>query len=433
MQDRIVRGPDGVTHRFPADATDAEISAALDAAPRPPEAHTSRKRTWTDTAVDALPTISGTVGGLVGGVGGTVAGMGVGGVPGAIGGATLGGALGESVRQLANRVRGNAVPTSAGEAAKAIGLQGGIQGGSEALGGLTTQGAVKGATAVYRGYLKPALSAGLLAKANQIVQTALEEALPITRGGVQKAQTIITELRGLVDDILAKAQGTLDLHDVANRVRAFAKKRYFKPGVDTSDYQLALGVADKLDQHPSLPIQPGTTIRQTAVSLSAANEAKRGLYASIKDAGFGTPQGAKKTTEKFAGHQLKVGLENATGGPIGTVATLNARESKLIDAAEAIAHAVEREANQNKLYGVKMLAAIGVGGGAYARGDDVPTALTKGIVTRALLHPGTQSYLAILAYHIAKQLGVGMATATRLAAYTLQQGSNADQPQNQAQ
>jgi hypothetical protein len=405
--------PDGRVVDFPDSMPleQIEAEAARLSQPDPPPS----ERPWLDTATSLLPTAGGIAGGIVGGIGGTVAGMGVGGVPGAVGGATLGGAAGESLRQLIDRLRGQEAPGTASEAASRIGMQGAIQGGSELIGAGIAKGATKGAQAVYRGYLKPSLAANKLAKANQVAQTALDEAIPITRGGTAKAQQIIGELRAEVDDLLAKSKGTIDLKRVADRVRAFARRRYFKPGVDTSDYQMALGVADKLDAHPSLKLPPGAKATRIDVPLSAANESKRGLYTSIKEAGFGTPQGAKKSTEKYAAHQLKTGLERVAPA----IAPLNARESKLIDAATAIAKAVEREANQYPTYGMKSVVSAGAAGGSYYRGDSPTTALGKGLAVRALLTPGAQSHAAIVASRLSRQLGIGAASAARLAAYVL--------------
>ena len=407
---RIVDFPDSM----PLEQIEAE--AARLSRPEPP----ASERPWMDTATSLLPMAGGIAGGMMGGIGGTVAGMGVGGIPGAVGGATLGGAAGESLRQIIDRLRDHEAPVSPFQAASQIGTQGAIQGGSELIGVGIAKGATTGARAVYRGYLKPSLAANKLSKANQVVQTALDEAIPITRGGTAKGQRIIGELRAEVDDLLAKATGTIDLKRVADRVRAFARRRYFKPGVDLSDYHMALGVAEKLDKHLSLPthptpgwLAPGT--RPWDVSLSGANEAKRGLYTSIKEAGFGTPQGAKKTTEKYAAHQLKTGLERAAPA----IAPLNAREYKLIDAAKAIAKAVEREANQYPIYGMKSMVSAGAAGGSYYRGDSPTTALGTGLAVRALLTPGAQSKAAIVAYRLSKQLGVGAASAARLAAYVL--------------
>src|SRR5580765_8442894 len=81
-------------------------------------------RTWTDTAVDALPAVGGMVGGALGSLSGIPT-LGLGAVPGAITGATVLGGGGEAARQLINRVRGRDAPSTPTEAATSIGLQGG--------------------------------------------------------------------------------------------------------------------------------------------------------------------------------------------------------------------------------------------------------------------------------------------------------------------
>ncbi len=117
---------EGKSQSFPDDATDAEISAVLNAIPATNTAQSPKARTWTDMAVDALPAAGAAVGGTVGGIGGTAFGMGFGGVPGAAAGAGLGGATGEAAKQLLNRLRGADAPATSGEAAAAIGKQGAI-------------------------------------------------------------------------------------------------------------------------------------------------------------------------------------------------------------------------------------------------------------------------------------------------------------------
>ena len=396
--------------------------------PAAPTAPADDPMSTIDRLLSLLPMAGGMAGGVIGGIGGTVAGMGVGGVPGAIGGAALGGGLGESLRQLANRARGEEAPATPMDAARGIGTQAAIQGGAEAAGGAVMRGAQKGARAVYRGYLKPSLAAKNLSKAPEVVETALNEALTLTQSGGAKAQRIIGELKAEVDRLVASTPGTIDLKQIADRVRAFAKRKYYKPGGDPSDYQAALGVAERLDTHPALGLPPGAKPTRVDVSLSQANEAKRALQSGASSS-FGVPNaGAKKAAEKKGAYRLRQGIEAQTGGPTGQVAKLNARESKLIDAARAIRQAVEREANQNKIYGVKtLMAGVGVGGGSYARGDDAPTALAKGAAARALLTPGAQSLAAIVANRIAKGLGVGTSTATRLAEYVLSESE--EQPE----
>lgn len=394
----------------------------------------------TDRAVDLLPMAGGTVGGIVGGIGGTFAGMGIGGVPGAIGGATLGGGAGEAAKQLINRFRGAAAPDSPSAAAGDIALQGGLQGVAEAVGAGVTKGVGMGARAVYRGYLKPSLAAKNLPKAAEVVETALNEGLPLTRGGAGveaggkitgKAGQIIQDMRDEVKSILAQTPGKQNLVEIGDKLRAFARRKYFKPGGDPADYQAALAVADRIDRHPSLGLPAGTVPSRVDVSATQLDEIKRGLQSGASSS-FGVPNAAAKAdAEKMASHVTRKAEERLAGSQVGasgqTVAQLNKRESKLIDAAKAIAQAVEREANQSKLYGVKTLAATAYGGSRYAQGDSPTEAIAKGLAARALLQPGTQSYAAIVANRIAKQLGVGAATAARLAAVALAESNQPEQ------
>ena len=122
MADKVIDIPGVGPTAFPDSMTEAQINAAAtrvyqDANPgkkQPPV------KSWTDTAVDALPAIAGTAGAIIGGAGGTVLGMGVGGIPGAAGGAAVGTAGGEAAKQLINRFRGADAPQTISEAATGI-------------------------------------------------------------------------------------------------------------------------------------------------------------------------------------------------------------------------------------------------------------------------------------------------------------------------
>jgi hypothetical protein len=294
---------------------------------------------------------------------------------------------------------------------------------SGAAGPVVEQGVKQGARAVYRGYLKPSLAAKNSPKAKQIVETALAEAIPITRSGasydpngsgqiVGKAGKLMTELRAEVDAEIRAAKGTIDLKRIADRVRRMAKAKYDRPAADPADLKAALDVADRIDGHASIK-------GATAVSIPKANEAKRTLQDTARNS-FGTPNApAKKIAEKAGARKLRVAIEANTGGRTGTVAQLNARESKLISAAKAVAAAVEREGNQQALYGMKTLAAIGAGGGMGYREGGTPGAVAGAAATRMALRPGSASWAAIIANRIAKELGVSAATAGRLAQVVL--------------
>lgn len=372
----------------------------------------SRQRTWTDTAVDTLPMLGGAAGGIIGGIGGTVAGMGVGGVPGAIGGATVGGAGGEALRQLVNHARGAEAPSTPGQAATDISIQGGVQGALEGVG----QGAVAAATplasAVYRGYLKPSLSKVNLPKAAEIVQTAISEAIPMTKGGLAQTQKLIGELNGKVNDLLSHASGrTVNLSDIANSVRTWAKQTYDRAGRDPRDYEAAMKVADRIDTHPSVMEPPFSPQPATADPL-AANQIKRDLQGAARDK-FGVPGGTAETAgEKFASSAMRKGIEQQAPG----VGPLNMRESKLIDLARSLQRGLGRDANTQSLYGSRTIVAAGLGGGEYARSRNPYSAAAMALAGEIGLHPAVATNAAILATKIAAKVpGTAVADVARAA------------------
>lgn len=370
-------------------------------------------RTWTDTAVDALPMVGGTVGGIVGGIGGTAFGMGVGGVPGAMGGATLGGGAGEAAKQLVNRLRGADAPASATDAALGIAGQGAVQGALEGVGQAVPAALVKGGQAVYRGYLKPSLAAKQLPKADQIVRTAIDEALPVTKAGAAQAQKVIGQLRTEVDSILASMPGEVDLHTVADKLRAWATKVYDRPGRAPSDLDAAMKVADRIDAHPSMRPTPPLA-RVDRVDLTTANQVKRDMQSGASSA-FGVKSGAEKSAEKEGSRYLRQGIEQQAP----QVGAINARESQLIDAARALERATGREGNLHKLYGARAVVSGAVGGaGAYEKTGDPYKATAMAAALAAGLHPAVATRVAILAAKLGAQMPGQAASAVARAAIT---------------
>lgn len=379
------------------------------------------ERTWTDTAVDALPMIGGTIGGIVGGIGGTVGGVGVGGVPGAIGGATLGGGAGEAAKQLVNRARGKEAPATMGEAAKDIAIAGGVNGALEGVGATVGPAITNTAKAVYRGFLKPSLSARLGPKAGQIVETAIKESLPVTEAGAAQADQLIKELNAEVEATLANTSGQIDLGAVANRLRQWAQSQYNRPGRAASDLEAAMEVANRLDNHPSMATQIPRA-PQTTVGAATANQVKRDVQAGAATA-YGVKSGAEKSAEKQGARMLRQEIE-AVAPEVGP---LNARESELIDAARAIHHAVRRESNRNALFGVPTVLAGMAGGGEYARTGDPFQATAMALALRTGMHPAVATRAAILAAKLgAKIPGQAPAAVARAAVQAISESQ--DQP-----
>lgn len=186
-----VKLTDGRSANFADGTSQAEMESALRQLPA--KAPTAPDKTWVDTAVDALPTLGGLAGGMIGGTGGTVAGFGVGGVPGAVGGAALGGAGGESAKELINRFRGVAAPTSSLDAAKNIGAAGAVQGGSELAGAGAAKVLEPVAKGLYGIALRPIKSIRDKYGLGNLIREGFENRVMPTAAGAEKAGALVAD------------------------------------------------------------------------------------------------------------------------------------------------------------------------------------------------------------------------------------------------
>jgi hypothetical protein len=324
---RQVKGPDGIVHIFPNDATDAEISQALDAAP-------AHARTWTDTAIDALPAVGGAVGGIVGGIGGTVAGMGVGGAPGAIGGAVVGGSAGEAARQLINRARGTATPTTAGAAATDIGTQGAIQGAAEATGVAVGAGMKAAGPYLMQKALKPTVTMlnEYKTTAPKLVQTLLDEGVSVTQSGVMKLQKLLDATNAEIRSVVANATGTIDKNTIAARALDTAQKvsRQVNP---TKDLQ---AVGDTVEEFINHPVFTGR------LTVPEAQAMKVGTYQQIGKK-YGEVSSAAIETQKA----LARGLKEEIAAEVPGIAGLNTKDAELMAALDATGRRVALSGNRD--------------------------------------------------------------------------------------
>lgn len=191
---RLVKGPVGKIQSFPDDATDAEISAALEAIPAVNAKNVPKARTWTDTAVDALPAIGAIIGGLAGSVGSPV---------GSVVGAGAGGAAGAGVRARVNEMRGVSEPDLLGtlsDMAKEGAIGAAVQVAPAAIGA-----AMRGSAPIV---MRSAMgnSAATLAKKPDVATTALKTGALVTRGGIHKLDDMLaTKALGAADKAAIKA------------------------------------------------------------------------------------------------------------------------------------------------------------------------------------------------------------------------------------
>lgn len=337
---RRVKGPDGVVHSFPDDASDAEISKALSAmqagSPQALSQPPARKgRTWADTAADAMPAIGGAVGGIIGGIGGTVGGVGVGGIPGAIGGAAVGGAAGESARQLVNRYRGAETPDTMGQAAVSIGTQGAVQGASEAVGAGLGAGAKAAAPWLMQSALKPTISTlkEYGTTAPRIVKTLLDEGVSVTDAGLAKLQKLLSATNADIRAAVQNAPGAIEKTNVAARVLPTAAKvsQQVNP---TKDLQAVGNVVTEFLDHP---VMSGPRL-----SVPEAQAMKVGTYEQI-----GKKYGEVSSAEIEAQKALARGLKEEIAAEVPGIAAMNARDSHLMAAADSVGRRVALSGNKD--------------------------------------------------------------------------------------
>lgn len=408
MPDKVVEIPGVGVVAFPATMSDEQIAAAIRATPPKPT-----------SSLDRLTSLLPSAGGMVGGM--------AGGIPGAAVGGAAGRGYGELVRH-GTELPGTAVDVArnlvtqpgatlrgaaagVGQGLKDTGIDAALQALYEVGGRAVTAGLSTAGRAVYRGYLKPSLSARLLPKANEIVETGIREAIPVTEGGAAKAERLISDLNGEVERILSTAKGDVSLTDVANQVRSFARRKYYRPGQPMADYEAAMKVADELDQHPSIanPMAPNSPATAT---LPAANDIKQGLDRTIGETNFGVDRGATKTAQKVARSSLRQGIERQAPD----VAALNAREGRLLDLAQALNRAVGREGNRNQLFGMPAIASGATAGAELARGTSTIGATAIGLATRMGLSPAVASRAGIIAARLGDQVpGTAVADIARAA------------------
>ncbi len=304
-----------------------------------------------------LPVAGGVVGGIVGGAGGTAFGMGVGGVPGAVGGAALGGAAGESVRQLANRAMGNTAPATSGEAAKEIGTQAAIQGGSELLGQAAAPIIKNVGAALVQSAIKPGVKATAKAIARgvetsnlPVVKTLIKEGVNVSPGGIAKLQDIITASNDDVANAVAGMTGKISPLKVAGR-NADLMKRVATQVNPTADMETVKKVTGEFltQAGTTKPAATGTGIVSRDLTGPEAQAMKQGTYRALKDRAYGTVGNVEIEAQKNLARGLKEELEAEAARNGIDLSVPNAREGAAIVAKEAIAKRLAAAGNRDPI------------------------------------------------------------------------------------
>lgn len=370
-----IEGRDGILE-FP-DGTDpaviqATVSRLIGRDTRAPQAEAAKERTWTDTAVDALPYVGGLLGGLVGAPLG----------PLAIGTAAIGGAGGEGWKRAINSLRGETPPAEETPSAVlgAVAKSGRDQG--------VAQGVGMGVGAVASRAARPLMRSahGAMASVRRKFPTvnledvALREGVAVSSRGASKAARLsraanrniartvreagrsgaapvtAAEIRRPLWAELKRAKATKipgDIAQVQNAIRDVNKT--YSGGIGVDD---ALVLKQRLQELAKPALQGAADPRSASLSAKLSAAQARGVRDALVQRGGGA---------RVAGGRVE-------GGAIGDALT---RSQELM----ALDKAMQASRAPSKL---RLIAEGALGGAGYvAGGSDNPA---EGLAPAALLH-----------------------------------------------
>lgn len=336
------------------------------------------KRTWVDTAVDALPIVGGAVGGALGSELG----------PGAIVTAGIGGAAGERLKEYANALRGKADLPSTTDALKAMGTQGAVQAGAEVGGRLISAGLKAAAPRLYQAVLKP--TAAMRAEYPNLAQTAIDNAVPVSAGGAAKTEGLIQSSKATADKLVADAAAAPNAATIDPRqaVAGITQAVQDVKGLPVARPQMqAIGDYARayLAEHPGVQ-----TLPEAQDAVRATDRFFNSAYRATMDRG--NPVTAGSTAAALGiNNETRNLLRQAVPG----LQAQNAETQGLV----GLKDAVERRAGQlanNSPIGMQHFINAGIGGLVGAR-EGQGKGLGAFLAAEALTNPAVASQVAIAA------------------------------------
>jgi hypothetical protein len=283
----------------------------------------------------------------------------------------------------------------------------------------------------YQSALKPSTTIPP-AKVANMVQTGLNEGIPVSKAGAEKLGSLIDDLNDKVTaEIQARPGRTIDPNAVATRAdqikptfanqvnssedlaavegskQQFLSEQGAKPAVPAGQPQ-STGVLDaqgKPIMRPGTPAQPATPAQP--MSAEDAQAMKRGTYQNLGGKAYGELKTASVEAQKALARGLKEELENA----FPELHNLNAELSRAYDLQPVLEKAIQREAN-HQLGGIGT--PLVAGGIKAATGSNALSAI--GTAIKAVVdNPNVKSRLAISL----NKAGVPWSTAqAKIAAYS---------------
>lgn len=186
---------------------------------------------------------------------------------------------------------------------------------------------------MYQSALKPSttLAPG---KVERMVQTGLQEGIPVSESGAEKIGSLIDDLNDKIKTEIGSGEGvTIDRGRVAARLGDTAKK-FSNQVAPQADLKAISDVGkDFLSSQPS------------EIPAAEAQALKQGTYAQLKGKAYGELKGATIEAQKSLARGIKEEL--ATAFP--ELKSLNAQEGRLLDLQPILEKAVQRMDNHQML------------------------------------------------------------------------------------
>lgn len=265
-------------------------------------------------------------------------------------------------------------------------------------------GAGAGAEVLYRSALKPSTTIPL-EKSTRIVQTGLDNKIPISAEGVEKLNALQAELnKSISGTVSSDPMAFINKSKVAQRLKG-TYQDFAQQVSPTPDINRIKKVGyDFMKNNPD------------QIPAAKAQEMKQGTYQSIKSAAYGEMKTATVEAQKALARGIKEELEVQ----FPEIKSLNSKEGRFIELDSVLEKAVNRIGN-HQVIGLGTPLATGAGG-AIGGGPGAVAAFT---IKQVLDNPAVKSKLAIALNSSSKgRMGLPGAHA-RIAAYSSALGAGA--------
>jgi hypothetical protein len=273
----------------------------------------------------------------------------------------------------------SAIGASPDQAALAgdIGAFAGGYAGSK-LPGVAGKAALLGRTPeeAYQSALKPSTTIPPT-KVQSMVQTGIENDIPVSKAGAEKLQSLLEDLQDKVTQTIGAGQGkTVSKGAVLQRLNPVVQRfqNQVNPAADLD--AIAQSGQEFADSHPS------------DIPAADAQAMKVGTYQQLGDKAYGELKSATMESQKALARGLKEELANV----FPELSTLNAQESKFYNLQDVLEKAVQRQGNHQIMgIGTPVLAA-----GTKAVTGSNSLAAAAGILKAVVDNPAVKSRLAIM-------------------------------------